>query len=165
MHGSLQRDQNLKTAFAGGQQRSGSAIEIHLEKREKTTDGSSTTKNIASLKLSILLIIFLFAGILYERWSFRLSARRTSGHYYWDDQGVHFDGVTKKELWSSTLREAPFLVAMIVGAGGLVLRPNWLVSSGLLPLCAAAVLFGAGMLVSGAIRGVLRFARRSEGRD
>lgn len=115
--------------------------------------------------LSILLIISLLAGILYERWSFSLSARRTSGRYYWDDQGVHFDGITKRELLASTLREGPFLVAVIVGAGGLVFRPNWLVSSGLLILCAVAVLFGAGMLVSGAVRSVLRFASRHESED
>lgn len=56
-------------------------------------------------------------------------------------------------------------MAMIVGAGGLVFRPDWLVSSGLLVLCAVAVLSGAGMLVSGAVRGVLRFVSRSEGED
>ena len=115
--------------------------------------------------LAVLLAVSFVAGILYERWSFRLSARRTSGHYFWSDQGVHFDGVTKKELLASTFREAPFLVAMIVGAGGLVLRPDWLVSFGLLIPCAVAVLFGAGMLVSGAVRGVLRFASRFEGED
>ena len=122
-------------------------------------------RNGFEMLLAILLTASFASGILYERWSFRQSAKRTSGHYYWDDDGIHFDGVTRRELRASTLREAPFLVAMIVGGGGLLLRPAWLVSSRLLVLCAVAWLFGSGMLVSGAIRAVLRFAGRYEGRN
>ena len=102
--------------------------------------------------LAVLLTLSFFAGILYDRWSLRLSAKRIRGHYYCNNEGIFFDDTVRKELRVSAYREMPLLLASLAGVWVLYVRPAWLISSGLLLLCAVVVLFSAGIFVSGLIR-------------
>lgn len=115
--------------------------------------------------LAAVLVVSFFSGVLYDLWSLRMSARRSSARYHWSDGGVVFDDAAKRESISSAVREVPLFVAGLVGVCGLVLRPEWLVSSGLTTLCAVAVLFSAGMVVSGSVRAIQRFAARPGSED
>ena len=107
--------------------------------------------------ITTLLIASLLAGILYDRWSLKVSSSRSVGNYYWDNQGVHFDDVTKRELRSSSIRELPFFFLGAFGIYGLYFRPGWLQSSVLLGLCAVAAGIFLGMVFSGGYRAVKRF--------
>lgn len=116
--------------------------------------------------LTALLLVFFVAGVLYDRWSRKLSARgsRPAGHNRRDDSERHLATVDRKQLRASAMRELPFLLIGPVAIYVLYLRPAWLDSPPLLALCAGLGGIFCGMVAGGTASALARFVSSDQRR-